>query len=183
MEGYNSTIPKLKISVTDNYSSATDLRMCTSFGSDSCSKTISDIKNKTNGWVAYDGNKVLTSIQNNQDGSTHNIYVTVADAAGNYETKSYSYRISPQFTITYNGNSNTGGSTASTTCIEGVSCSLRANGFTRTGYHYDAWYTAASGGTKYGATTTLSGNITVYAHWKDDIIITFPFLIMANLNQ
>ena len=70
----------------------------------------------------------------------------------------------PTYTITYNANGGTG-TTASTTCARGVTCSLRANGYTRSGYTFAGWWTAASGGSRYGASTTLTGNITVYAHW------------------
>ena len=71
-----------------------------------------------------------------------------------------------QYTITYNGNGNTGGSTESTTCKANENCSLRSNGFTKTGYSFDGWYDAKSGGSKYENTTKLTNNITVYAHWK-----------------
>ncbi len=69
------------------------------------------------------------------------------------------------FTITYNGNGSTGGSTASTSCKYNETCTLRNNGFKRTGYFFTGWYTSASGGTKYGSTTKLTSNITVYAQW------------------
>lgn len=37
---------------------------------------------------------------------------------------------------------------------------------TRSGsYRFDGWYTAASGGTKISASTTVSANVTHYAHW------------------
>lgn len=36
---------------------------------------------------------------------------------------------------------------------------------TRTGYTFDGWYTAASGGTKISASTTVSADMTCYAHW------------------
>ena len=32
-------------------------------------------------------------------------------------------------------------------------------------YTFDGWYTTASGGTKVSASTTVSGNVTYYAHW------------------
>ncbi len=163
---YNSLSPKLNISVTDNYSSNGDLRMCTSYDSDSCSKKVEDIKKKQNNWITYDGNKVLNKIQDNYDGSTHTVYVSVADAAGNYETKNYSYKLEIPHTLSYDGNGNTGGSTSSTICIEGVDCTLSSNGFTKTGYTFDGWYNAASGGTKYGETTRITTDTTVYAHWK-----------------
>ena len=36
---------------------------------------------------------------------------------------------------------------------------------TRTGYSFDGWYTAASGGSQVTASSIISGNTTVYAHW------------------
>lgn len=36
---------------------------------------------------------------------------------------------------------------------------------TRTGYSFDGWYTAASGGIKYSSTTIIDSNITLYAAW------------------
>jgi uncharacterized repeat protein (TIGR02543 family) len=36
---------------------------------------------------------------------------------------------------------------------------------TRTGYTFDGWYTAASGGTKIATTTKVTANVTYYAHW------------------
>jgi len=37
---------------------------------------------------------------------------------------------------------------------------------TRSGYTFDGWYTAASGGTKVTSTSTITGNTTLYAHWN-----------------
>ena len=36
---------------------------------------------------------------------------------------------------------------------------------TRDGYDFDGWYTSASGGNQVTASTTVSGNMTIYAHW------------------
>ncbi len=36
---------------------------------------------------------------------------------------------------------------------------------TRTGYAFADWWTAANGGTQISASTTVSGNVTYYAHW------------------
>ena len=70
------------------------------------------------------------------------------------------------YKITYNGNGSTSGSTAETSCKYNETCTLATNGFKRNGYSFDGWYTEANGGTKYGSTTTLTSNKTVYAHWK-----------------
>ena len=37
---------------------------------------------------------------------------------------------------------------------------------TKSGYTFDGWYTASSGGTKVNNTYTPTSNITLYAHWK-----------------
>ena len=71
--------------------------------------------------------------------------------------------------ITYNGNGNTGGSTAETSFTFGNTASVRANGFTRTGYTFTGWNTKANGsGTAYaaGASYKAAANLTLYAQWK-----------------
>lgn len=66
-------------------------------------------------------------------------------------------------TITYNAN---GGScsTSSVTINQGDAIGTLATP-TRSYYTFDAWYTAASGGTKIATTTTFTSNSTIYAHW------------------
>lgn len=77
-------------------------------------------------------------------------------------------------TINFNGNGSTGGSTASQQIAAGNSASLNANGFTRNGYVFTGWNTAADGsGTSYAdgadyTVTPATGNIsvTLYAQWE-----------------
>ena len=77
-------------------------------------------------------------------------------------------------TISYNGNGSTSGSTASHTCYYGQSCTLKTNGFAKTGHNFDGWYTAATGGTKQGASGTYTANQTFYAHWAaKKVAVTF----------
>ena len=73
------------------------------------------------------------------------------------------------YTITFNGNGATGGSTASQTKYYGSSISLRANGFTRTGYTFQGWATSATGGVVYadGGTYSANASDTLYAVWAD----------------
>ncbi|MFD0778576.1 InlB B-repeat-containing protein [Flavobacterium myungsuense] len=74
-------------------------------------------------------------------------------------------------TVTYDGNSHTGGSVPSAnTGANGASVTLATNtgSLTRTGYTFGGWNTVANGtGTSYaaGASYTLSGNITLFAQW------------------
>ena len=72
------------------------------------------------------------------------------------------------YSITYNGNGNTGGSTASQTKTYNVAINLQNNGFTKTGYHFTGWNTASNGtGTSYsaGASYNSNANLALYAQW------------------
>ena len=159
---YNSVKPKLNLKVTDNLSKSEDLKMCISYNRDSCSKKVSDMKNGV-GYEAYRTDRVLNPIKNVHDGSNHTIFVTVADKAGNYDTKSFNYELGCSITYDKNGGV---GQMPDTICNKNVDCPLKVNAFTRERHDFDGWYTSATGGTKYGASVKLTTNITVYAHWK-----------------
>ena len=106
------------------------------------------------------------------NGATASTNVTIP--TGSYGNKNYKANWKRLiYTITYNGNGNTGGSTASNSCNYNENCNLTTNGFTKTDWNFDGWYSAASGGTKYGISTKLTENITVYAHWTRSW--TFPY--------
>lgn len=78
------------------------------------------------------------------------------------------------YTIKFNGNGATSGSTASMSMTYDVAKSLTANGFKKTGYIFDGWNTNSSGtGTSYtdkqsvkNLTSTNGGTVTLYAKWK-----------------
>ena len=80
-------------------------------------------------------------------------------------------------TINFDGNGSTGGSTASQQIAAGNTASLNANGFTRNGYAFTGWNTAADGsGTSYtdGADYTVTpatgdATVTLYAQWGPSI--------------
>ena len=80
-------------------------------------------------------------------------------------------------TINFDGNGSTGGSTASQQIAAGNTASLNANGFTRNGYAFTGWNTAADGsGTSYAdaadyTVTPATGDttITLYAQWGPSI--------------
>lgn len=100
------------------------------------------------------------------------------------------------YTISYNGNGNTGGSTASHTVIYDQSAAIATNGFTKTGFTFAGWTTKSDGtddeykwtnwkGTwkyvdgKYGIS---DGKLQLYAVWKDTISPTTP-IIEARVNN
>ncbi len=90
------------------------------------------------------------------------------------------------YTIVYNGNGNTGGSTANSSHTYGTAKTLTANGYTRTGYTFKGWNTKADGsGTSYSnsqsvsnLTATNGATITLYAKWSDETAPT----ITADVN-
>jgi uncharacterized repeat protein (TIGR02543 family) len=70
------------------------------------------------------------------------------------------------YTVTFNGNGNTGGSMSNQTASSATN--LTTNTFTRTGYTFTGWNTAANGsGTSYanGASFPFTANTTLYAQW------------------
>ena len=77
------------------------------------------------------------------------------------------------YTIKFNGNGATSGSTASMSMTYGVAKNLTANGFVRTGHYFNGWNTKADGsGTSYknqqsvkNLTATNGGSVTLYAQW------------------
>ena len=80
-----------------------------------------------------------------------------------------------EFTVTFDGNGGTPSVGSMTTTGQKLASLPSAS---RIGsYHFDGWYTAASGGTKITTSTTFSADTTVYAHWtytgKDDEPDTF----------
>ncbi len=79
----------------------------------------------------------------------------------------------PSYTVTFNANGG-GGTMARETANEPTA--LTPDAFTRTGYAFTGWNTAANGsGTAYAndATYPFSANVTLYAQWKATHTVTF----------
>ena len=82
------------------------------------------------------------------------------------------------YTISYNGNGNTSGSTANSSHTYDQAKALTANGFKKTGYTFNGWNTKADGtGTSYGnaasvtnLTATNGAKITLYAQWRVNVL-------------
>ena len=76
------------------------------------------------------------------------------------------------YTVQYNANGATSGSTASSSHTYGVAKTLTANGFTRTGYRFAGWATSASGDVVYAnqqsvtnLASTQGATVNLYAKW------------------
>ena len=75
------------------------------------------------------------------------------------------------YTVKFNANGGTV-STASSRVHNGSSIGALPEP-TRSGYAFDGWYTAASGGSRVYSSTTVTSDMTLYAHWADAVRITF----------
>ncbi|MEF2175373.1 MAG: InlB B-repeat-containing protein, partial [Candidatus Absconditabacteria bacterium] len=70
---------------------------------------------------------------------------------------------SRKFTVTFNGNGGTAGTTSTTVNYNTTIGTLPTG--TKTGYTLDGWYTQASGGTKITTATVITADTTYYAQW------------------
>jgi uncharacterized repeat protein (TIGR02543 family) len=92
------------------------------------------------------------------------------------------------YTVTFdmNGGNPIGAGESSRTMNYGVAIGNLPEA-TRPYYTLDGWYTASSGGTQYTASSTVTANITLYAHWtlvagNAGITITFEQLVDISIN-
>ncbi|MCR5590335.1 MAG: InlB B-repeat-containing protein [Lachnospiraceae bacterium] len=80
----------------------------------------------------------------------------------------YAHWTANTYTVYFNANGGTTTENAIIVTYDGTYSSLpNGSKTTRTGYTFDGWYTAATGGTKVETTTkvTITSNQTLYAHW------------------
>ena len=86
----------------------------------------------------------------------------------------YNETVRVTYTIAFNGNGSTSGSTSSMSMVYGTAKNLTANGFKKTGYAFNGWNTKSDGsGTSYAnkasvknLTKTNGATVTLYAKWK-----------------
>ncbi len=157
----------------------------TKYNGSSSATTETKAKYYNNGNAA---NPSFTLSQNGLSGWTAAGWTTSTSATGSTAVSNggsvtlssnatYYGKYTQTITLSYSGNGNTGGSTASQTGTRyynsagnysNPSFTLRSNGFTRTNYSFVNWAMGSASGTKYnaGATVTLSANTTFYATWK-----------------
>lgn len=102
---------------------------------------------------------------------TNNDYIAITGWGNNggNSPHTYSTYTPATYSITFNGNGNTGGSMTEVTGITcGGSATLTQNTFTRTGYTFAGWATSANGEKVYDDKATISNitsNIPLYAKW------------------
>jgi len=92
--------------------------------------------------------------------------VTAATVAGDEDATIYAHWTGESLTITFNAN---GGTVTETTRTVERGHQYRRLPFpTRSGYAFDGWFTAATGGTQVTAGDYPSASITLYARWTAD---------------
>jgi|GEM_PF-1857043 len=122
----------------------------------------------------------------NGSGTNYTAGSTLTMAAANVTLYAV-WTLVPTFTVTYNGNGNTGGTAPADVnqYIAGSAVTvLGAGTLAKTGYTFARWNTAANGsGTNYAAGSTLTmatANVTLYAVWT--LIPTFTVTYNGNGN-
>ena len=91
----------------------------------------------------------------------------------------------PTYSLSYDANGGTGSVSDAGAYVSGASATVLANGFSRDGYSFMGWNTAADGsGTAYAVaeSVTVSGDVTLYAQWMRDIIV-LPSVPTASVDK
>lgn len=178
----NADLHDVKIDVNGSIT-AIGYMYTTAGGADICSSAGTGVYNQQG--KPGTETKTYQYTQNGSDVTKHDIPITAAklrNADDSYVETSeaaagdtYSYKTdkwvkkgdTTEVTITYDVNGGTGTMEAQTV-ISGEAVTLTANAFTREGYKFTGWNTAADGsGTSYedSASVTLDADTTLYAQW------------------
>ena len=110
----------------------------------------------------------VTSLEYNTFGNVYNAkYYVVKDSYAYNWAKEKGYTIVESFNITYNLNGGINASGNPTAYEKGES--LTFNNPTREGYTFVGWYADSSCTKKFEYTTSKTGNLVLYAKWKNNI--------------
>ncbi len=145
-------------------------------------QTINDIKSTTYSISPNSGASTSNNTFTATKSGTYTVTATITYNPDGYT--SLTSEVSPTVTITVNPwtitwNPNGGSVTPTSSTYDGAT-TVTLPTPTRTGYNFDGWYTAASGGTKItevGTTNKPTGNVTYYAHWTPK---TYNITLHAN---
>ena len=139
--------------------------------------TLSSSSMSLNGSVKLTADGTSTHTVTISESSSYTYYIGTSSSA---TTTSYSYSWSPtsdksiniyvvqRYSITYNGNGSTSGSTSTTYKRHGTNATIAQNGFSRTGHTFQGWATSSSGSVRYdpGDSYTTNANEVLYAVWE-----------------
>jgi uncharacterized repeat protein (TIGR02543 family) len=117
--------------------------------------------------------QALTANAFTQAGYTFNEWNTIAGGGGTAYTNGQSITIyagmtlyaqwTPNATDTITFNSEGGSAVSNMSGLDGTTITLPSD--TRTGYTFDGWFSAATGGVAMTSPYTLAGSVTLYAQW------------------
>ena len=102
-----------------------------------------------------------------QKGSTDVALGAAATVLAEKTNTTYTAYFTQDFKVTYDGNG-TGSSNVpvdQNSYKRDATVTVSTTVPTRPGYQFDGWYSAATGGTKFNATFTITTDTTLYAHW------------------
>ncbi|WP_170286287.1 InlB B-repeat-containing protein [Bifidobacterium ramosum] len=112
--------------------------------------------------------KVSGSV-NTAKAGTYTLTYTVSDRAGNTATVTRKITVTsapaPQTKYAVKFDSNGGSSVASQSVTKGAKAT-QPKAPTRSGYTFNGWYTAKTGGSKYDFNKAVNANLTLYAQWS-----------------
>ncbi len=121
-------------------------------------------KNDTHHW--YNCTVANCFVKNDSERDSYGAHVYTNDADTICNTCGYERTVTPApggLTIAFNANGGTVAPATATTGANGKLTSLPTP--TRSGYTFDGWFTAATGGDAVNTNTVFTQNTTIYAHW------------------
>ena len=116
------------------------------------------------GYTALSATDARTMVTNASCGAGATLTVTRAGAVSSTCDGGVAPTI---YTVTWNATTNGGSCGTSSTLVESGQAIGTLPTATKSGYTFDGWFTASSGGTQINASTTVSGNITYYAQFTE----------------
>ena len=125
-----------------------------------------------------------STLQYNSSADRFRYYSSSQQAIQLYKREVTNSSTTPTHTVHFEANNGTG-NMSDQTVNEMEATALTQNAFTRTGYVFDGWNTAADGsGTYYadGATVTLLSDLTLYAQWEKLYTITLAAVSNGSIN-
>jgi uncharacterized protein (TIGR02145 family)/uncharacterized repeat protein (TIGR02543 family) len=157
------TVPTYTITLDANGGTVTPAS-----GTTTAHGTLSSLPTPTRSGYTFAG--WFSALTNGEAVTEHTIFYTDFTIYAHWKINTY--------TITFNPNGGTVNPTSATTGDDGKLASEPTP--TRSGYTFDGWYTAATGGAEVTTSTVFTANTTVYAHWVSGTVPTYTITFNAN---
>lgn len=116
-----------------------------------------------------------TAVTNATCGAGATLTVTTAGAVSS--TCDSGAPLPTVYTVTWDANTNDGFCGTATSSVTSGAAIGSLPEATKDGYTFDGWFTKASGGTKISSSTTVTGNVTYYAHFTSAPVTVYYTVI------